>query len=290
MIDDKTPATKLFQLDTRTVGHRRTRVTTPANLKNGLKLGTIRVGVGSGKHFDNEAANGPNVGFASVCRLPHHLGRHPENGALQRHALKALVSALRARREKRRGFDALGDAKVGDFDATFVVDEDVGTLDVTVDDILRVEVGETGQDLSDEVGDEGLAEWTVVDKHCGDGATGDVFEENVQMRVVIVRAEVLHDVGVLELTEQADLMLQCSEHVLLLLDRDLVAAVFGRDLDLLDRHEFSGDGVKGKIHAAETAFADEGALHVSDVVPGWVFEVIGKFLIRLFAVILHELG
>ena len=78
------------------------------------------------------------------------------------------VSAVLGGLEEGGCFDAFGNAKVGDFDVAFVVDEDVGAFYVAVDDVAAVEVGEPCEDLPDEVSDEGFVELAVGVQHGGD--------------------------------------------------------------------------------------------------------------------------
>jgi hypothetical protein len=82
---------------------------------------------------------------------------------------------------RRTRLDLLGDTEIGDLDTSFVVDEDVGALYVSVDDALLVQVGESLQCLTDEDSDQGLLERAVVAEQGGDGPTWDVFEEDVEV-------------------------------------------------------------------------------------------------------------
>lgn len=101
------------------------------------------------------------------------------------------VAASGSRLEDR-SFDPLGDAEVGDFDAAFVVHEDIGSFDVTVDDVTAVEIGKTVQDLANEIPDEWFGKLSVQVEHACDRATRDVLEENVEMFVIGIRAQVLY--------------------------------------------------------------------------------------------------
>lgn len=62
----------------------------------------------------------------------------------------------------------LGNAEVGNLDATFVVDENVCTLDIPMDNAPFMYVVETVQDLSDEVPYKWLFEGTVVAEKSSD--------------------------------------------------------------------------------------------------------------------------
>jgi hypothetical protein len=80
--------------------------------------------------------------------------------------------------------DLLRDPEIGNLDATLVIDQDVRTLDIPMDNVPLVQVVQAGQDLPDKVLDERFLERAIVVQESGDGSTGDVFEENVQVRLV----------------------------------------------------------------------------------------------------------
>lgn len=62
----------------------------------------------------------------------------------------------------RTVFHFLGDTKVRDLDTTFIIDEHVSTLDITMDDIPLVKVIQPEKDLSDPVRNERFLEGAVV--------------------------------------------------------------------------------------------------------------------------------
>ena len=70
--------------------------------------------------------------------------------------------------EKIRCLDLLRDTKIRNLDAALVVNEDVGALDVSMDDIPAVEVGEASNNLSDETADEGFSESSIRVQHGSD--------------------------------------------------------------------------------------------------------------------------
>lgn len=53
------------------------------NLEDGLHLRELGIRVLSGQHLDDETAHAPDVGLLRVRCLLHHLGCHPEHGALE---------------------------------------------------------------------------------------------------------------------------------------------------------------------------------------------------------------
>jgi hypothetical protein len=111
--------------------------------------------------------------------------------------------------------DFLGYSKIGDLNYAFVVDEDVGAFDVAMDNVTSVEVSEASDDLADERPDERFSEGTVGVEHCLDGAARDVFKENVKVIGGGTGAEVLYNVGVLEVAEEGDFALEGVDHALL---------------------------------------------------------------------------
>ena len=230
------------------------------------------------EHLYNQTSQGPNIRFSGVAGLFDDFGCHPEDASLEGGAVD--VSLLRLEDSAR--FDAFGDAEIGDFDDAFVVDKDVGALDVAVDNILAVEVGEAREDLADEVADEGFLEGAIGSEHGGDGAARDVFQEDVEVLVVRVGAEVLHNVLMLEVTEKVDLAFQSGDHGFFAFVDDAVGG--GGDFDLFDGHELTGEGVQGEEDGAEGALADEGALHPFDVFPLVAFEELVEFFVGFFAV------
>lgn len=60
----------------------------------------------------------------------------------------------------------LGDTKVGNFDASLVIDENVASLDVAVNDVAFMKVLQALKDLPDEVLDQCLLKGTIVPQEC----------------------------------------------------------------------------------------------------------------------------
>lgn len=142
------------------------------------------------EHFDDETAKTPNIRFARVRGLLDNLGGHPEHGALQRWSMilgqgythqRISDEHPRKIRLARTVFDFFGDTKVGKLDAALVIDKDVRTLDITVNNRLPMEVLQTAQDLSDPVNSERLLKGTVIFQQGRNGAARDVFEEDIQI-------------------------------------------------------------------------------------------------------------
>jgi hypothetical protein len=142
-----------------------------AYLENSLHLLQLWEGVLAREHLDNKTAKTPNIRLACVRSLLDNLGGHPEHGALQRWTVIFRQSytyqhisdeTIRKVMLARTVFDLFRDAKVGKLDTTLVIDEDVCTLDVTVDDRLPMEVLQAAQDLSNPVDSERLFKSAVV--------------------------------------------------------------------------------------------------------------------------------
>ena len=89
------------------------------------------------------------------------------------------------RRKKLTFFNLLGDSEIRYLDATLVINQYIRSLDISMNDISLVQVIQATEDLSDEMPDKSLFERSVVTKKSGDGATGDVFQENVQVPAII---------------------------------------------------------------------------------------------------------
>lgn len=70
--------------------------------------------------------------------------------------------------KKRTVLQFLGNTEVGNLDATFVVDQNVRTLDIPMDNAPFMYVVETVQDLSDKVPYKWLLEGTVVAEKSSD--------------------------------------------------------------------------------------------------------------------------
>jgi hypothetical protein len=70
--------------------------------------------------------------------------------------------------------------KIGDLDTALIVYEDVGTLDVTMDDASLVDIVQALQNLANEVADKGLFEGTVISQQRGDRTARNIFQEDVK--------------------------------------------------------------------------------------------------------------
>lgn len=100
----------------------------------------------------------------------------------------------RLRRAPLTIFYFLRDTEIRNLDVSLVIDEDVRSLDISMNDLSLVEVIETGEDLSNELADQCFFERSVIREESGDGSSGNVFEKNVKVLAVGRRIEVLHDV------------------------------------------------------------------------------------------------
>lgn len=185
-----------------------------ADLEDRLQLSAIGMWMHAGKHFDNQTAKRPDICFASVGGLLDNFGCHPEDGALERDARACAFAG--GGNKKTGGFNALANAEITDLDTTVVVDEDVGALNIAMDDVLGMQVCQSRKDLSDKVCNQWFTERTIVDEHGGDRTTSDILEENVEVRIVRVGSEILYDVGMLKLAQKSDLSFESLHHVVFL--------------------------------------------------------------------------
>src|SRR5579862_7300926 len=148
------------------------------NLEDCLELRAIRVWVGARKHFNDEAAQRPNICLTGVRSLLDNLWSHPENRPLQRRAVPSTGA------EHTAGFDALRNAKVRDFNSTFVIDKHICPFDVTMDDLTAMEICEASEDLADEVANERLLQGTVLVEKRSYGATRNILKKDVEVVLI----------------------------------------------------------------------------------------------------------
>lgn len=220
--------------------------TTASDLEDGLQLAAVGEGMGACEHFDNETSQRPDVGLAGVRGLFDDFGGHPEDGALEGRTIDVAAFGWV---EEGGSFNTLGDSEIRDLDRAFVVDENVGTLDIPVDDVFAVEVGKTVEDLANKVADQRFFQLSVIIEHRSHRTTRHVFKENVKVLVVAVGTQVLHNVWVLQVAEEVDLALEGGDHDLLTPVN--IAIGFRGHLDLLDSHQLAGDGMQGEENAAK---------------------------------------
>ena len=106
--------------------------------------------------LDEDDAEAPPVerGRRRLAALAEELGRHVLDGAREGPLPPLRRAAAAALRGGRRGLgvvvDALGEPKVAEVRVAGAVEEDVRALDVAVEDVPRVEVGEAQGELRDD--------------------------------------------------------------------------------------------------------------------------------------------
>lgn len=120
-----------------------------ANLENGLELCTVGMWVTARHHLDYQAAERPDVGFLGVRSLTHDFGCHPEHGTLKRNSWSSALMWTWI--EKCRCLYTLTNTKVRNLDCALVIHQDVCAFDVSVDDILGMQVIQALQDLPHEI-------------------------------------------------------------------------------------------------------------------------------------------
>ena len=50
------------------------------------------------------------------------------------------MAAVLLRLQEGRGFDTLGDTKVGDLDVSFIINKDIGALDISVNNVPSMQI------------------------------------------------------------------------------------------------------------------------------------------------------
>jgi hypothetical protein len=113
------------------------------------------------EQLDDHAADAPYVGRGGRAGLFDDLGRHPVRATDD----GAVVDTRRVAR----------DAEVGELDGAVLVGEDVGALDVAVDDTLIVKVHEAFENLGDVHRNEALGELAEA---LGDVVEGAILAES----------------------------------------------------------------------------------------------------------------
>ena len=207
-----------------------------------------------GGHLDERAPKAVDVGRAAVLAAKDDLGRHKV-----RRPAEAPWSPCRAAvvcptvsgtgtgsgtgtcgsAIEEGSLEFAGTAKVGELEDGLavlgLVDEDVGALDVAVEDAVGVEVREALEDLARVDADDGLAERAYGREVLAERAAADMLHEEVERAALDARAEVAHDVLVVQRAHQRDLVAELLEqraharraaaHERLLLHRKHVARV-----------------------------------------------------------------
>ncbi len=156
------------------------------------------------------------------------------------------VVAFEASLAERLGVGELGDAEVEDLDPPVLRQEEVGGLEVAVDDAVLVRGGEAAGDLLGVL--DGLAErQRAGGEHLAERAALEELGDEVGGAVVGADVEEGEDVGVVEGAGEAGLLLEAAEAV------GVLAVLGGEDLD--------GDvaveaGVAGAVDLAHPAGPD----------------------------------
>ena len=161
------------------------------------------------------------LGFEWVLQCRHLVEDAAERPHVRSHAVRRVVEQLGAQivrraahcpRERARGVEHLGDAKVAELDDAAPRQEDVGRLEVAVQDAPRVQVLERQRHLDEPVQQLRLAQragrlpeglYSVLEV-----AALAVLHEEVELRARAQRVDVLHDVRVVELREQLRLLVR----------------------------------------------------------------------------------
>ena len=177
---------------------------------------------------------------------------HGRSGDLFRRHVVGRSQELAGRRQVRGG--DLRDAEVGDLDLLVGRDDDVGRLDVAVDDPFAVGVVHRLRDLRDHVGDLVPGERGLLDQEALQGLALDVLHRDVGDLRVGVLADVVDrdDVGVRE--DAGGLRL--ANEPLAEFPRLGVVVAHLRRADRLDRDHPADDGVAGQVDDPHRTLAE----------------------------------
>ena len=206
-------------------------------LRRGQRVAALRA-------LERDDADGPQVGGERVVVALHPLGRHVRGRADER------------LRHRHRLLQLLGDPKVGDAHRARRVEQDVGRLEVAVDDALRVQVLQPAQHLQQDVREDALrqphhdrpalalrrlVQLLVGGEQLLERAAVHVAEREVHLPLEVEGVEEGHEVRVRQPDQHADLVEQ-------LVPLRLVA-----DVDRLERQQLAGRLVLRQPHGAAGA-------------------------------------
>mmetsp|Transcript_51872 Transcript_51872/g.150983 ORF Transcript_51872/g.150983 Transcript_51872/m.150983 type:complete len:467 (+) Transcript_51872:279-1679(+) len=198
-------------------------------------------------HLDERAAETPNVGFSPVALLGDDFGGHPWDGA-QRGEGPRLGAPLRA-------------PKVGQLHAHVQVDQDVGTLEVPVDDRRRVgvQVMEPLQHAERRFSERRPCEGAEFAEQRRERATWNILQVDVQVALRVVMAQVVDDILMAQALANAQLQIQ-------------PLALLGSSVAVLERRllhceDLQRLGVESLVDGAEVAGAEGFPAHPVDARP-----------------------
>lgn len=81
-------------------------------------------------------------------------------------------------------FHFLRNTEIRYLDSTFIVDENIGTLDITMDNISLVKIVQALKNLANEIFDQRLLESSVISQKCCYRTSGNIFEKNVEEIII----------------------------------------------------------------------------------------------------------
>ena len=207
----------------------------------GLARFGFRIGQVAGQELVGQHAERVDIGGRRDRLAEHLLGR----GVFARHhrRLRAGEPGLGS------GFEQLGDAEIEQLHGAFVGDQDVGRLEIAMDDEIAVRVGDRRTDLQQQREPRAHVEPARV-APARDRRAGDVFEREIRRAVVRDAAVVqLRDVRMHEPREDFALAQEAKTR----LGAGEIAA------DALERHALREIAAfpLGEEHLAHAAFAEE---------------------------------
>ena len=211
----------------------------------GGAVGTRAVSVGCGAGLSGVCVCGGGGGRGGSASEPGGVLTHRRD--VVRRAADRLL-ALLARLE------AAGQAEVPQAQLPARGDEDVAQLEVPVDDVVRVEVGQRGRQLEDVLAHLGLRERAARAQQLGERLALAELEQDVHVVGVLEAPPEAHDVPVRELPVDADL------------GEQLGLGARAGEAPLADH--LAGEGLAGgevgeHVHRGEAALAEGAALGVA---------------------------
>ena len=139
------------------------------------------------EHLNDSAAKAPDIGLTSMSCLHDDLGGHPVRGAAERGwAVRAHVT------------NRSSSSKVAHLARAIFVHEDVGALDIAVHDAVSVQVLDAGEYLCRVDARHAFAESSEPLEQLGDATSGDVLQKYVEAVRLPARANVPHNVRMVE--------------------------------------------------------------------------------------------
>mmetsp|Transcript_32524 Transcript_32524/g.75957 ORF Transcript_32524/g.75957 Transcript_32524/m.75957 type:complete len:267 (-) Transcript_32524:847-1647(-) len=147
------------------------------------------------RHLNHQASEAPNVTCSPIARMCQDLRRHPWNGAFDGHRCCLLGT--------------LGAAEICELRQRVEADEDVGTLDVTMQDVgvLRVQILQTKKQLLRVPCDQRLLQRPEIRKDLRKRTAGHILQVHLEVVISPMTAVVGDDVRMPQAPHHLNLVL-----------------------------------------------------------------------------------